>query len=140
MIENVGVLLKVHLKELKPPCTISFKTHSRIQKLKVYYSNDLKEPTDYNNHGSEENLSQRQGLKITLPGVRPTHGGGGAAQRENVFNKEWLYLNMQSETGCVVTVLVTSKADVTPIRGSVMMKASDIAAMAAVGGFNANSS
>ena len=56
VIENVGVLLKLHLKELKPPCTIHFKTASRIQKFKVYYSNDLKEPTEYNNHGSEDNV------------------------------------------------------------------------------------
>ena len=56
VIENVGVLLKLHLKELKPPCTINFKTASRIQKFKVYYSNDLKEPTEYNNHGYEDNV------------------------------------------------------------------------------------
>jgi len=46
IIEDVGCLLKLHLKELKPPCTISFKTASRIQKLKVFYSSDIKEPTE----------------------------------------------------------------------------------------------
>ena len=56
VIENVGVLLKLHLKELKPPCYINFKTSSRIQKFKVFYSNDLKEPTEYNNHGHEDNV------------------------------------------------------------------------------------
>lgn len=58
----------------------------------------------------------KQPKKLTLAGVRPTHSGGGAAQRQNVFNKEWLYLNLQSETGCVVTVNVTSKSDTTPIK------------------------
>ena len=57
VIEDVGVLLKLHLKDLKPPCTINFKTASRVQKFKVFFSNDLKEPTEYNNHGSEENVS-----------------------------------------------------------------------------------
>ena len=76
IIEDVGILLKLHLKELKPPCTISFKTTNRIQKFKVFYSNDLKEPTEYNNHGSEDNPK-----KLSLAGVRPTHGGGGAANR-----------------------------------------------------------
>ena len=63
IIEDVGVLLKLHLKELKPPCTINFKSANRIQKFKVFYSNDLKEPTEYNNHGSEDNVSETFNLQ-----------------------------------------------------------------------------
>ena len=46
VIEDVGVLLKLHLKDLKPPCNIFFKASSRVSKFKVYYSNDIKEPTE----------------------------------------------------------------------------------------------
>ena len=117
VIENVGILVKLHLKELKPPCTISFKTQNRIQKLKVYHSNDIKEPTEFNNHGSEEVSNPKQGIKIVLPGIVKLGHGSGAAQREIVFNKEWLYMNLQSETGAIVTALVTSKTEYTPIKG-----------------------
>ena len=72
-------------------------------------------------------------------GVRPTHSSQ-AAQRENVFNKEWLYLNLQSETGCTVTVHVTSKSDVTPIKSPMKTSQVDAATTGGFGSVAANSS
>ncbi len=52
--------------------------------------------------------------------MRP-HGGGGA--RQNIFNKEWLYLNLQSELGCKVSMYVSFKQDFMPTK-STMSKTS----------------
>ena len=50
--------------------------------------------------------------KIVISGVRATAGTGGG-NRQNVFNKEFLYLNLQSESenGCQVTVFASFKKD-----------------------------
>jgi hypothetical protein len=47
---------------------------------------------------------------MQIAGVRQT-GGAGANARQQVFNKDWMYLNLQSENGCPVTVTVTFKSE-----------------------------
>ena len=51
---------------------------------------------------------------MVVSGVRSTGGGTGAA-RQNVFDREWLYINLQSESegGCQVTVRASFKRDTT---------------------------
>lgn len=73
VIENVGVLLRLRLKDKTPPCVIKFKPTTPNATFKVFYSEILKEPDEFDNHGSEVNPS-----KIVLAGTRPAHGGGGA--------------------------------------------------------------
>ena len=55
-------------------------------------------------------------MKIKLDGVRAV--GGGAANRNNIFNKEWLYMNVQSEHGATVTVSVSFKSAGGPMRAT----------------------
>ena len=72
-------------------------------------------------------------------GVRPTHTSQAAA-RENVFSKEWLYLNLQSETGCTVTVHVTSKSESMPIKSPMKTPGADGTATGGFGSVAANTS
>ena len=53
--------------------------------------------------------------KIVVFGVREGRAG---AKRAQVFNKDWLYLHMQSEHGCNVTVNVSFKTELAPIRNA----------------------
>ena len=58
MIEGIGILMKIKLKDKTPPCSISFKKpNDHI--LKVFFSHELREPTEANNHGSKIFYSSR---------------------------------------------------------------------------------
>ena len=46
-----------------------------------------------------------------MQGSRSTGSAANGANRLNVFNKEWLYLNLQSDLGCAVTVTVSFKSE-----------------------------
>lgn len=80
-----------------------------------------------------------QPKRLPLMGVRSTHSSQ-AAQRENVFNKEWVYLNLQSETGCTVTVHVTSKSESMPIKSPMKTPGADGTATGGFGSVAANTS
>ena len=55
-----------------------------------------------------------------VQGVREGRSG---AKRTQVFNKDWLYLHMQSEHGCTVTINVSFKNELAPVRTSLKMEA-----------------
>jgi len=59
VIEDIGVLIRIRLKDKAPPCIISFKTANEEKNkiFKVFYSHDLREPSEAVNHGSEVNVS-----------------------------------------------------------------------------------
>ena len=57
MIEGIGVLIKLRLKDKTPPCVLSFKTGTN-QMFKVFQSMELREPTEFSNHGSDINVSK----------------------------------------------------------------------------------
>ena len=58
MIEGIGVLLRLRLKDKTPPCIINFRPEDRRRDIyKVYYSHDLREPDENANHGVEVNVS-----------------------------------------------------------------------------------
>ena len=59
VIENVGVLLRLRLKDKTPPCVIKFKPTTPNATFKVFYSEILKEPDEFDNHGSEVNVRTR---------------------------------------------------------------------------------
>jgi len=54
VIEEIGVLLKLRLKDKTPPCIIKFqKTRSKRETFKLFYSCDVREPDETTNSGSE---------------------------------------------------------------------------------------
>mmetsp|Transcript_17791 Transcript_17791/g.22403 ORF Transcript_17791/g.22403 Transcript_17791/m.22403 type:complete len:187 (-) Transcript_17791:1160-1720(-) len=108
VIENIGVLCRIRLKDKAPPCIITFKKTSSLYGFNCYYSEYLREPDESKNHGSETNPT-----RIVVTGVREGRSG---AKRTQVFNKDWLYLNMQSEHGCTVTINVSFKTELAPLR------------------------
>ena len=57
VIEGIGVLLKIRMKDKTPPCVIRFSRKPKNSILKVFYSNEVREPTELINHGSELNVS-----------------------------------------------------------------------------------
>ena len=57
VIENVGVLLRLRLKDKTPPCVIKFKPTTSNATFRVFYSEIFKEPDEIDNHGSEVNVS-----------------------------------------------------------------------------------
>ena len=58
VIEGIGVLLRLRLKDKTPPCIIRFSPEDRRRDIyKVYQSYDLREPDENVNHGSETNVS-----------------------------------------------------------------------------------
>ena len=61
VIEDIGVLLRIRLKDKNPPCIITFRTEAGDNNkiFKVFYSHDLREPNEQTNHGSEVNVSDR---------------------------------------------------------------------------------
>lgn len=103
MIKGIGVLIKLRLKDRTPPCVLSFKTGGKTQTFRAYYSTDLREPNEYSNHGYESNPK-----KIVIAGQRAPAG-----QLGNIFVKEWLYINLQSEmeNGSQVSVFASFKRD-----------------------------
>ena len=66
VIEDIGVLLRIRLKDKNPPCIISFRTEEaeRNKIFKVFYSHDLREPNEQTNHGSEVNVSDYISKKL----------------------------------------------------------------------------
>ena len=61
VIEGIGVLLRVRLKERTPPLFIRFKCENKNKYFRVFYSYELREPTENNNHGSTDvNVSIRR--------------------------------------------------------------------------------
>lgn len=61
-----------------------------------------------NNHGVESDPT-----KIVVSGVREGRSG---VKRTQVFNKDWLYLHLVSEHGCRVTVTISFKTELAPLR------------------------
>ena len=59
-----------------------------------------------------------QPQKIVLAGERQAGGGGNAINRQNVFKKDCLYLNIQSDAGCTLTVNLNFKTEFTNMRSS----------------------
>jgi len=57
VIENIGILMKIRLKDKLPPCVIRFKVPEKNKVFKVFYSHELREPNEYNNNGFESNVS-----------------------------------------------------------------------------------
>lgn len=71
VIENVGVLLRLRLKDKTPPCVIKFKPTTSNATFRVFYSEIFKEPEEIDNHGSEVNVRTSQQiidvlLKLTI--------------------------------------------------------------------------
>ena len=58
VISGIGVLIKLRLKDKVPPCILSFKTGMKNQMFKVFYSMELREPTESSNNGSDINVSE----------------------------------------------------------------------------------
>ena len=46
VIEEVGILIKLRMKDRTPPCIIRFRTANKNQVFKVFYSHDVREPTE----------------------------------------------------------------------------------------------
>ena len=57
VISGIGVLIKLRLKDKTPPCILSFRTGMKNQMFRVFYSTELREPTESSNHGSDINVS-----------------------------------------------------------------------------------
>lgn len=57
VIEGIGVLLKIRMKDKTPPCVIRLSRKPKNSILKVFYSSEVREPTEALNHGSELNVS-----------------------------------------------------------------------------------
>ena len=64
VIENIGILMKIRLKDKLPPCVIRFKVPEKNKIFKLFYSHELREPNEYNNHGFESNVSISYDLLI----------------------------------------------------------------------------
>ena len=58
IIEGIGVLCRVRLKDKVPPCFITFKKGSSLYGFNAFYSEQHKEPDEIKNHGSESNVSK----------------------------------------------------------------------------------
>ena len=63
IIEGIGVLLKIRMKDKTPPCVLKFSRSKKLDIFKVYYSFDAREPTEQNNQGHELNVSHYAFLK-----------------------------------------------------------------------------
>ena len=60
-IEEIGKLFKVQLKGKTPPCVIGFRCEgeeNRRVDLRVYYSDEYREPSVEANHGSINDVSK----------------------------------------------------------------------------------
>ena len=58
VIEDIGVLVRLRLKDKTPPLTIRFKKSKSNTTFKLFYSHDIKFPNEDNNHGYQYNVSR----------------------------------------------------------------------------------
>ena len=100
IIEGIGVLARIRLKDKTPPCVITFTKEkgAQPQRFKCYYSESHREPDEANNHGVENDVSIsiqcelasnlflfpvfHQPPKIIISGVREGRSG---VKRTQVF-------------------------------------------------------
>lgn len=102
---------KVSVRERAPPAKVQIqyvnaqvmgsktrkKEAKRTVDLKVYYSTTVKEPSE--NQCLKTYLNPQYSVGLVTPAGR------------DVYDSEWVYLTMCSETGCLVTLNVVFKDD-----------------------------
>jgi hypothetical protein len=111
IVADTPMYFKVSVRERAPPAKVQIqyvngqvmgskakrKVGKRAVDLRVYYSTTVKEPSE--NQCLRTYLNPQYSVGLVTPAGR------------DIYDSEWVYLTMYSETGCLVNLTVVFKDD-----------------------------